>query len=571
MAVGDDLLSGPFASTTIFSTASDRAVDEDHEINEFPHGRVAPAPRPEKPKKKKKRDVVDRPVDSQVVADPQGTRLAERGHPAFPKPEKKPSHWKGRLFILLLIAAIIGAILYWGVPAVEWALSTTSTDDAFVSGHTTYVSPRVAGLLTEVLVESNDRVEPGDVLARLDRQPFVIALQQSESSLTQAEANLALSKAQVKSQLEGARASFFQRKNQQEQLERQVRSLEAQVAALRSSQSSQHLAELDQTRLKNLVGRGSASQSELDQRNNTLDMANQQVTESWTAIQQTRAALGLKPDYENPSKVPDDLLQKQSAIETAVSNISSSLAQIGIDFDASDIKPGEAFESIIHMDTSQGLEDAFHHIVDQAPAVKVSQAALVMARSNLDDANLRLSWTEIKAEVSGYVQDRSGNPGNRVEEGTNILSIRSDYIWVDANFKETQISTIKIGHPVEMYVDAYPDKMFKGRVSGFNAGTGLSESLLPPENATGNYIKVTQRLPVRIELVEPNPRDTPLFIGLSVVPYVKIKEEPTGTDAGQRLHPSATYRQNPSAGGGPAGKQARNRVEIENIKSGGRP
>ena len=571
MAIGDELLNSSFASTTIFSTASDQIVDEDHEVSEFPHGRVAPAPRPDQSKRKKKRDLVDRPVDSQVVADPQGTRLAERGHPAFPKPERKPSRWKGRLFILLLIAAIIGAILYWGVPAVEWAMSTTSTDDAFVSGHTTYVSPRVAGLLTEMLVESNDRVEPGDVLARLDRQPFVIALQQSKSSLTQAEANLALSKAQVKSQLEGARASFFQRKNQQEQLERQVRSLEAQVAALRSSQSSQHLAELDQTRLKNLVGRGSASQSELDQRNNTLDMANQQVTESWTAIQQTRAALGLKPDYENPSKVPDDLLQKQSAIETAVSNISSSLAQIGIDFDASDIKPGEAFESIIHMDTSKGLEDAFHHIVDQAPAVKVSQAALVKAQSDLDNANLQLSWTEIRAEVSGYVQDRSGNPGNRVEEGTNILSIRSDYIWVDANFKETQISTVKIGHPVEMYVDAYPDKMFKGRVSGFNAGTGLSESLLPPENATGNYIKVTQRLPVRIELVEPNPPDTPLFIGLSVVPYVKIKEEPTGIDAGQRLHPSTTYRQNPTAGGGPAGKQPRNRVEIENIQSGGRP
>ncbi len=82
--------------------------------------------------------------------------------------------------------------------------------------------------------------------------------------------------------------------------------------------------------------------------------------------------------------------------------------------------------------------------------------------------------------------------------------------------------------PVDLYVDAYPKRVFKGRVSGFNPGTGLSESLLPPENATGNYIKVTQRLPVRIELVEPNPKETPLFIGLSVVPYVKIKETPTG-------------------------------------------
>ena len=573
MASVDDFTGGRFASRTVLSTATDQIHDEDHQVSEFPQGRVAsPAgPPDEKSKKKSKPDPVDRPVDSQVLADPQGTRLAERGHPAFPKAEKKPSRWKGRLVLFLILAAIVGAAIYWGVPAVEWSLKTTSTDDAFVSGHTTYVSPRISGLLTEVLVESNDRVEPGTVLARIDRQPLVIALHQAEASLTQAQANLELSKAQVRSQLEGARASFFQRKNQQEQLERQVRSLEAQVAALRSSQSSQHLADLDQKRLSNLVGRGSASQSELDQRNNTLDMAIQQVTESWTAIQQTRAALGLKPDYDNPAQVPDDLLQKQSAIETAVSNISSSLAQIGIAFDASDIKPGEAFENIIHMDTSQGLDGAFHHIVDRAPAVKVSQAALVKAESDLENAKLNLSWTDIKSEVAGYIQDRSANPGNWVESGSTMLSIRSDYVWVDANFKETQIHTIKIGQPVDLYVDAYPEKVFKGRVSGFHAGTGLSESLLPPENATGNYIKVTQRLPVRIELVEPNAQETPLFIGLSVVPYVMIKEEPAGPDAGQRLHPDLNYRQHPSAGHGPAGKQLQNRVEADALKTGGKP
>ena len=90
--------------------------------------------------------------------------------------------------------------------------------------------------------------------------------------------------------------------------------------------------------------------------------------------------------------------------------------------------------------------------------------------------------------------------------------------------------------PVDLYVDAYPHRVFHGRVAGFSPGTGLSESLLPPENATGNYVKVTQRLPVRIELTEPNPDDTPLFAGLSVVPHVRIKERPTGPGAGQRLH-----------------------------------
>ena len=130
-------------------------------------------------------------------------------------------------------------------------MTTESTDDAFVSGHVTYVSPRVEGLVTEVMVEQNDRVVPGTILARLDREPFVIALEQAEASLVQARANLELSKASIKAQLASARGAFFQRKGQQEQLSRLIRSLESQVATLRASQSAQHLAELDQRRLAN--------------------------------------------------------------------------------------------------------------------------------------------------------------------------------------------------------------------------------------------------------------------------------------------------------------------------------
>ncbi len=571
MSSVDDGTGNRFASTIEYSTSADRIHDEDHRVNEFPRGKVGPAPPPEggeNGKKKGKPERVDRPMDSQVLADAQGTRLAEDGNPAFRKPEKKPRRWVGRLVALAVIGSVIGVAVYFGVPALRWAMSTVSTDDAFVSGHTTYVSPRIDGVVTEVVVEQNDRVEPGTVLARIDREPFVIALEQSEASLTQARANLDLSKASVKSQLASARGAFFQRKGQQEQLARQVRTLESQVASLRASESAKHLAELDQGRLKNLVNRGSASQSELDQRNNTLDQSNQQVKEAWTTIQATRAAIGLGPDYENPSKVPPDILETQSAVENAVSTISSSLAQIGINFDASKMKPGEAFENLLHMNTSRGLEEAFGHIVDEAPAVKVAQAGLIKAERDVANAKLNLSWTEIRSEIAGYVQDRSANPGIRVEAGQNLISIRPDYVWISANYKETQIHNIKIGMKVDLYVDAYPGKVFQGRVSGFSTGTGLSESLLPPENATGNYIKVTQRLPVRIELVEPNPQDTPLFIGLSVVPYVKFEEPVDGPDAGKRLHPDKSYRQHPDAGGGPAGRQLQNRVEADARKEG---
>ena len=121
------------------------------------------------------------------------------------------------------------------------------------------------------------------------------------------------------------------------------------------------------------------------------------------------------------------------------------------------------------------------------------------------------------------------------------MAIRSlSEVWVDANFKETQLRDLRIGQPVDLYVDMYGDRrVFKGRISGFTMGTGSTLALLPPQNATGNFVKVVQRLPVRIDLVDYDPDKAPLFIGLSVRPHVRVRETPTGPDAGQVLQPHA--------------------------------
>jgi membrane fusion protein (multidrug efflux system) len=120
-------------------------------------------------------------------------------------------------------------------------------------------------------------------------------------------------------------------------------------------------------------------------------------------------------------------------------------------------------------------------------------------------------------------------------------------VWVDANFKETQLADIRIGQPVDLYVDTYGDRVkFTGRVAGFSPGTGSTLALLPPENATGNFVKVVQRLPVRIELTGPTPADAPLFAGLSVTPYVHYREEPTGPGAGQKLQPVQPVTREPA-------------------------
>ncbi|HKM55261.1 MAG TPA: efflux RND transporter periplasmic adaptor subunit, partial [Isosphaeraceae bacterium] len=128
------------------------------------------------------------------------------------------------------------------------------------------------------------------------------------------------------------------------------------------------------------------------------------------------------------------------------------------------------------------------------------------------------------------VTRRNVNPGNDVQVGESLMAIRSlTEIWIDANFKETQLADLRIGQRVRCEVDMYGSRReYWGRITGFTMGTGQTLALLPPQNATGNYVKIVQRLPVRVELTDYDPDKAPLFVGLSVVPYVYYKEPPTG-------------------------------------------
>jgi membrane fusion protein, multidrug efflux system len=181
------------------------------------------------------------------------------------------------------------------------------------------------------------------------------------------------------------------------------------------------------------------------------------------------------------------------------------------------------------------------------PAKPYEHPTVTKAQKELDEAELKLGYTEIRAPISGFVNSRAVNPGDNIQAGQGVMSIQPlDQVYIVANFKETQLADLAIGRPVEISVDAYPHRVFHGRVAGFAPATGAAASLLPPENATGNFVKVVQRLPVRIDLTEPNPSDTPLFVGMSVVPEVDIKAEPAGPDAGHRLRSlaaSAPYKE----------------------------
>jgi membrane fusion protein (multidrug efflux system) len=184
--------------------------------------------------------------------------------------------------------------------------------------------------------------------------------------------------------------------------------------------------------------------------------------------------------------------------------------------------------------------------------LKKAQASLIEAQRDLDQAKLNLRYCTVTAEIDGVITRRNVNPGNNVEVGQSLMAIRSlRDIWVDANFKETQLRDLRIGQQVDVEVDMYGAKhSFKGRISGFTMGTGSTLALLPPQNATGNFVKVVQRLPVRIDLLNYDPDKLPLFVGLSVTPTVDLKSKPTGPNASNFLQEltSASPSVSPAAG-----------------------
>ncbi|MGC8640616.1 MAG: efflux RND transporter periplasmic adaptor subunit [Isosphaeraceae bacterium] len=519
---------------------------------------------------------------SQELKAEQGNGVARPVFPATeesreqPKPSRPPE--KGsrskRWVVLLTIGVLAAAAFFWkGLPMVREMLTHVSTDDAFVAGDATQVSARIADQVEQVLVNDNDFVSKGTVLVRLDEKPFAIAVEQKRSALRQAKVNVQ----QLVAALETARAQLEQARHEvraalaglheawrgiegrQDQVRYRVASLRAEIAGLRSTQASLTLAQREYDRVNHLVAQQTATREELDQKWAALASAQEQVKASEQKVQQARALLALAPDYEHPDKVPPDLERTDADVRRALASGQQILAQLGLPFQLLDMSPSgieKSLNELVNQKSEAWMEDV--------PAVRTARAHYEQARAalggdefdpnrlydhptirqaqkDLDDAELKLSYTTIEAPVTGYVNRRSVNPGDHVQAGQALLIVQPlDGVYVVANFKETQLADLTIGQPVDLYVDAYANHVFHGRVSGFAPATGAASSLLPAENATGNFVKVVQRLAVRIDLTEPNPPQTPLFVGLSVIPEVSLEAQPSGPDAGRRLRSGGT-------------------------------
>jgi membrane fusion protein, multidrug efflux system len=463
----------------------------------------------------------------------------ERSDPA-PKQAAAKNHWprlSRRLVMGVLAALVLALILIFGVPWLRLTLNTVSTDDAYVSGHVTFVAARVGGQVARVLVDDDNRVHKGDVLVQLDKEPFEDAVAVKKAAVDTAAADLQVAKATVRGVEAQARSESWQLRNAIEDVDNKVASLRSRVAALDKSKATLKLAQVEFARAEQLLPQATVSREQYDQRQAALSVAQAEVIQAEADVHQIRVSLGLvaQPDSGDLGEVPPDLDQTFSAVKGAQAALIQTAAQLGVthSFEQQPKEMLKQFESLDQGDVDKTLAG----LTDDAPAVKQAEARLETAKRDLVQAELNLRYCDVVAEIDGVVTRRNVNPGNNVQAGQNLMALRSPRdIWVDANFKETQLRDLRIGQPVDLYVDMYGGRhVFKGRVSGFTMGTGSTLALLPPENASGNFVKVVQRLPVRIDLEDYDSNDNTLFIGTSVVPYVYLNKPPTGPDAGKFL------------------------------------
>jgi membrane fusion protein, multidrug efflux system len=490
------------------------------------------------------RVTADAPLEQQSVAPVSKPIAAPQAHPRL------------RVKTLALFGLgglLLAAIAYLGIPLLTLALNTVSTDDAYVNGHVTFVAARVPGQVVKVLVDDNNRVKKGELVVQLDTEPYRVQVAIKEAALATAQADLVVAQAQVNSMVAQARSSRFRLDHAMEQVKDQVAQLHASVAALDSQLAVRDRALKDLERFKEVARTpGAVTPRDLDLRQQDFDVARAKVRQSLDNIFQVRASLGLTtPDVDGDkitkspselSQTPPDLDQTFSTVRQETANVMEAIAPLGISVSSFDLKPRAIMEEFLRRDPQGNIDRIYAEIIKNAPPLLQAKAKVQSAQSDLDQAKLNLSYCDVRAEIDGVVTRRNVNPGNNVQAGQSLMAIRSlTEIWIDANFKETQLAKLRIGQPVKIETDMYGSHdEFDGRITGFTMGTGQTLALLPPQNATGNFVKIVQRLPVRIELNNYDPDRQPLFIGTSVTPYVYFREPLVGNDPGKgnALQPS---------------------------------
>jgi len=424
-------------------------------------------------------------------------------------------HWtqrhisRQRLFVLIAIALLFLGALGYAAYLLHYWRSHVSTDDAYVTAHLAPVSARIPGTVLEVRVNDNEAVKVGDILVRLDPKDFEVALEQARAAADSAKADLENALLNVPLTDETTRSLVQQSEaaeagaNEASQvathdLEERRGQLKANEAAEAAAKSAVRMAEadlerarLDRDRFKELLQAQMIAQMDYDHAD--------------AALKSAQAALEVA--RQKVDQAHEQTLQAAAAVRSQTSTLAQSRRR------------------------EQEAGAALATARSQRQQVKVRQAQVDAARSrvgqalaNLQQAELNLDYTTIKSPVGGRVTKKTVEIGQVIQAGQPLLSIVDlDDVWVVANYKETALTNVRPGQRATVEVDTYPGAVFKARVDSIQAGSGAVFSLLPPENATGNFVKVVQRVPVKI-VFEPGENSRHLLVpGMSVVPTIEIR------------------------------------------------
>jgi membrane fusion protein (multidrug efflux system) len=400
-----------------------------------------------------------------------------------------------------LVLAALGAITFIGAVVVGvhywlWSRAHEETDDAYVAGRVHAISSRIAGTVESVLVDDNQHVGPNQVLLRLDPRDCQVRLAHAQAALDIARRQAASAGTAVEFSSQSATAQTTEAEGGVHSAEAAIATAEAAVAeasagisraraAFAETEAKRHQAELDYRRYSDLVAKDEVSRQQFDHARASYDIAIAGKNAAGEMVRQAEARLAQA--RETVGRARAQLVQSK----------------------------GHALFA-----RAAGTETIVRRRQHEAAV-----AAIVQAESALDDARLQLSYTEVRSPVAGRVGRKSVEAGQRLQPGQPLLAIVEDDLWVVANYKETQLTSMKPGQEVEITVDSFPDRTFRGSIDSLSPGTGAQFSLLPPDNATGNFTKVVQRVPVKIRFDRKSIQgfESRLVPGMSVVAVVAVR------------------------------------------------
>jgi len=409
------------------------------------------------------------------VADSTATPV--QPEPAETEIEQPKSRRRGIVVVVLAVLVLVAVGLWWR------STFTEDTDDAQINGHLIQVSSRIGGQVLKVDVDENQVVKAGDVIAELDPRDYQVAVENAQAALASAQAAASVANVTVPitttntgSNLASAGADVSGARAQVEQAEQQLQAAHARVAQVQANLTK---AQADLARYKPLVEKDVISKQQWDAAVAAADAAQASVADAKASEQAAADGVNVARQKEK---------QTQAQLKYA--------------------------------------ETGPQQVAVQDARAKQALAQAAQAQAQLDQAKLNLSYTKIVAPVAGIITRKSVEQNQNVGVGQNLLTLVSlEDLWVTANFKETQLKHMSAGQEVEVEADA-TGKTYHAKVTQIGGATGSVLSLFPPENATGNYVKVVQRVPVRVDFTDlkneyPNHELRP---GLSVEPKVRVKK-----------------------------------------------